>query len=156
MTDFHLRERLLGIDHGDRHLGIALSDALWLTARPLQILKRKTNVQDFAAIAALVTLHEVKAVIVGLPVHEYDTQPSPGVPTRASTVRRWATRLAAALSVKVYLWDETLSSQDAAELADRRPPGSRIDDEAAAVILRSFMAAHPVGTPLPLPVKRRA
>ncbi len=151
------RGRLLGIDHGTKVIGLAICDAAWIAARPLQLLTRQTRAADFARIAAIVQQQQVTAIVVGLPEQPADY----AGPGQASTVRRWASRLAAAMPVPVYLWDEQFSTFEAEQITaelgadtdtDRR--NRRIDDRAAAVILQSFINAHPPGTPLPPPIKQ--
>ncbi len=145
-----LRGRLLGIDHGSKVIGLAVCDANWIAARPLQLLVRKTRAADFAEINKIIQQQEVVAVIVGLPDLPADIVAT----SQASTVQRWASRLAAALNVPVYLWEEGFSTDEAQQLAAEtggRLP-DRIDDRAAAVILQSFIDSHPPGLPLPKPV----
>lgn len=152
------RGRLLGLDHGDKHIGVALSDAAWFTVRPLLVIKRRTKAEDFAVINDLIIKQQVVGVVVGLPLNpDYDDDET-DQPSRASTVRRWASRLAAVLTVPVYLWEEQFSTLEAeAILADRNIKAEgRIDDHAAAVILQTFIDAHPLVIPLPDPIKRVA
>ncbi|MBX3064522.1 MAG: Holliday junction resolvase RuvX [Anaerolineae bacterium] len=150
-----VRGRLLAVDQGDRYIGLALCDGLWLTTRPLLVLERSSKAEDFAAINAQIAKHQVVAVIVGLPTNPERADDEAEMPTRASTVRRWASRLAAAISVPLYLWEEQFSSIEAADLiaaqGSERP--DRIDAHAAAVILQSFIDAHPLSVALPKPVK---
>jgi putative Holliday junction resolvase len=143
---------LLGIDHGDKVIGLALCDSSWIVARPLQQLKRTSREADFARIKALLERHHVQGVVVGLPATPEDFD---GV-SQANTVHRWVMRLAAAVNVPVYLWDEGLSTFVAEQLSleTRIALPDRIDDRAAAVILQSFIDAHPAGTALPDPVRR--
>ena len=132
-------------------IGLAICDANWTAARPLELLVRRTRAQDFAHINAVIVQQEVAAIVVGLP----ELPPDHSVTGQASTVRRWVTRLAAVVSVPVYLWDERYSSFEAEQIAEEvgLDRARRIDDRAAAVILQSFIDAHPAGTPLPTPVK---
>jgi putative Holliday junction resolvase len=145
------RGRLLAIDHGAKVIGLAVCDANWIAARPLQLLARKSRAEDFATLTAILARQQIAALVVGLP-----EQPEAEASTaQADTVRRWAARLAAAVNVPVYLWEEQFSSLEAERLAEERGVrlSGRIDDHAAAVILQSFIDAHPPGTPLPQPVK---
>lgn len=147
------RGRLLGVDHGEKVIGLAVCDANWTAARPLELLVRRTRAQDFAHINAVIARQEIAAVVVGLP----ELPPDHNVTGQAQTVRRWSTRLAAAVHVPVYLWNEQYSSFEAEEIAaevglDR---SARIDDRAAAIILQSFIDAHPPDVPPPAPVKAR-
>ena len=98
---------------------------------------RTSKKEDFAKINAIIAAQDVKAVIVGLPV----SPPHITEYTQADQVRKWASRLAAAIPVPVYLWNERYSSDDAAEIlaASGRPIPERLDAVAAAVILQSFL-----------------
>ena|SRR5579871_1002677 len=151
MTAVSGRGRLLGIDHGEKVIGLALCDANWTAARPLELLVRRTRAQDFAHIFGIIAKQEIAAVVVGLP----ELPPEHNLTGQANTVRRWSTRLAAAVKIPVYLWDEQYSSFEAEQIASEigLERSARIDDRAAAIILQSFIDAHPAGTPPPTPVK---
>jgi putative Holliday junction resolvase len=131
--------RLLGIDHGLKVIGLALCDPTGLVARPLDVLVRASKREDFATINSIITAQDVKGVIVGLPL----SPPEITTYTQADRVRLWASRLAAAINVPVYLWNERYSSQDAREIlaAADKPIPDRLDAVAAAVILQSFLDA---------------
>ncbi|MBN1287716.1 MAG: Holliday junction resolvase RuvX [Anaerolineae bacterium] len=130
--------RWLGIDHGLRVLGVAISDPLGMLARPLRLVVRRAKAEDFALLAGLVEMHGVEGIVVGLPVN-----PEGGENKQEASVRKWAGRLAAAIPVPVWLWDESFSSFEAAQrLAGRRGSDARIDDAAAAVILQAFLDAR--------------
>lgn len=130
--------RWIGIDHGLKIIGVAISDRLGMLARPLRLVERASKAEDFALLAQLVEEHRVGAVVVGLPVN-----PEGGVSKQEQSVRKWAGRLAAALPVPVWLWDERFSSFEAEHLLEgRRSKNARIDDAAAAVILQEFLDAR--------------
>lgn len=143
--------RLLGIDHGLKVIGLAVCDPTGLIARPLQLLRRTSKQADFAVINRVLAEQQAAGIVVGLPV----SPPEITVYTTADRVRLWASRLAAAVPVPVYLWNERYSSQDAEELiaAQGRDLPDRIDAVAAAVILQSFLdALRDEGFPWPAPV----
>lgn len=131
--------RLLGIDYGLKIIGLAISDPTGLIARPLQIIERTSKRADFAQINALVAEYDIARVVVGLP----ESPPAITTYTQADRVRLWASRLAAALPVPVYLWNERYTTQYAEDIL--RETGQdipdRIDDVAAAVILQLFLDA---------------
>ncbi len=131
--------RLLGIDYGRKVIGLAVSDPTGLLATPLQLLRRRTNKEDFARIARIAAKAGAVEIIVGVPLPPPDFEGY----SQADTVRRWASRLAAAVPVPVRLWDETLSSEEAERLYrdHNRRQRDRIDDLAAAVILQSYLDA---------------
>ncbi|MCE7946063.1 MAG: Holliday junction resolvase RuvX [Chloroflexi bacterium CFX4] len=144
-----VRGVLLGVDHGETVIGVACCDAGWLITRPLALIQRSTRAADFAKIAALAAQHKAIGVVVGVP-----TLPE-GETAQSRSVRRWASRLAAALPLPIYLWDESYSSAEAAdliaELGAAQP--ARLDDHAAAVILARFIAAHADEQTLPAPLR---
>ena len=61
--------RVLAIDYGRRRLGLALSDALGLTAQPLTTLARANRRDDLRCLRELVRRHGVQRIIVGHPLH---------------------------------------------------------------------------------------
>jgi putative Holliday junction resolvase len=139
--------RLLGIDHGLKVLGFAACDRTGLLATPLTIRRRASKKDDFAFINTLIRQQEIAAIIVGLPPRPPDFEGH----SQSDTVRLWSQRLAAAVSVPVYFWDEGLSTDDAYALlaeSGRRAP-DRVDAYAAAVILQSFLDALREGAPWP-------
>src|SRR3989442_3040697 len=60
--------RTLALDYGDRRIGIALSDELGLAARPLMTLARTTWPRDLERLAAIIREHDVRRIVVGLPL----------------------------------------------------------------------------------------
>jgi putative Holliday junction resolvase len=142
--------RLLGLDHGLKVIGVAVCDPSGTIARPLQIMYRRSKAEDFSRIKTILAEQKAAGIVVGLP----ESPPYVTEHTQADTVRRWASRLAAAVPVPVYLWNERYSSQDAEELLAEagRPRPDRVDAVAAAVILQSFLDAHREETPWPEPV----
>ena len=131
----------LALDVGDRRTGIALGERL---ARPLTTLKRRSKVEDFAAIGRLVQEHRVDTVVVGLPLNMDGTKGF-----QAAKVERYALLLQDALAemdlaVDLVLWDERMTTEEAesrmVESGVRRSDRQqRIDAVAAAVILQSYL-----------------
>ncbi len=140
---------LLGVDHGEAVIGVACCDAAWLITRPLGLIQRSTRAADFTKIAAFAAQHKAIGIVVGVP-----TLPE-GETAQSRSVRRWASRLAAALPLPIYLWDESYSSDESADLIAELgvPLPARLDDHAAAVILARFIAAHIGNQSLPAPLR---
>jgi putative Holliday junction resolvase len=142
--------RLLGIDYGLKVIGVAVCDPTGTVARPLQLIYRRSKNEDFALINTIIAGQNAVGIVCGLPV----SPPEITAYTQADRVRLWASRLAAAVNVPVYLWNERYSSQDAeeilAETGQDRP--ERIDAIAAAVILQSFLDEIHNDEPWPDPV----
>ncbi|MFZ4812987.1 MAG: Holliday junction resolvase RuvX [Phototrophicaceae bacterium] len=128
--------RLLGIDHGLKRIGLAVSDAMGISARALMILDRQGDAPDYARIAQIIQQQQAVAVIVGLPSNEGNSE-------QADIVQAWVTGLRAVIPCPLLLWDEQLTSSDARGLArqQKRKPTAPIDDLAAQVILQSYLNA---------------
>ncbi len=135
--------RILGLDVGERRVGIAISDSTGTVARPLQTLVRGSREEDLAAIAALVAEHDVGLVVVGQPL-SLDGTEGP----QARRVARYAEALAAHLPVRLVSWDERFTTVVAEEiLRQSRKKRKRrhartageVDAIAAAVILQSYL-----------------
>ena len=139
MTENAFPGRLIGVDHGEKVIGLAVCDPTGLIARPLGLVTRASKREDFVRIQSVIAEQGAVGAVVGLPL----SPPHVTGYTQADRVRLWAGRLAAAVSVPVYLWDERYSSDDASDLlidALTALP-NRIDAAAAAVILQSFLDA---------------
>ena len=137
--------RILAIDPGEKHLGVAISDPTGIIANPLTILNHVARMVDAAAIAQLGEEHQVGLILVGQALDDE------GQPTSQS---RRATRLAEAIRLQtnlpVKMWDESGSTQAArqARLAmgvSRRLRRGHLDDLAATVILQSYLDTNPEG-----------
>ena len=125
---------ILGIDHGLKFIGLALSHN-GVLASPLLVIQRKSKAEDFAKINQVIAEYSIKTVVLGLPPRPPDFVGH----SQSDTVRIWAGRLAVAIGdIPIYFWDEGLSSVDATGLlreTGRRE--ERVDAHAAAVILQS-------------------
>ena len=131
--------KLLGIDHGMKRIGVAVSDGLGVTARELIIIHRQSKAKDFARLNQIAREEKATAFIVGLPLQDAPE----GTYTQADRVRVWTARLQATTDLPIILWDEQFTSHDARELArlQKRQPREPIDDLAARLILQSYLDA---------------
>ena len=130
--------RLLALDLGQARSGAAVCDAEGILATPLAVLRRHaTRAEDYAEIAALIAREKAVGVVVGLPLASQGEEGS-----QARWVRRYAGRLAGALSVPVAFWDESYSSADADRLISEGGGRTPRDAAAAAVILQAFLEAR--------------
>jgi putative Holliday junction resolvase len=139
--------RLLGIDLGERRVGLALAEDDGSAARPHSTLRRGRDVAtDAAALGALVEQLSIDELVVGLPL-----EASGADGTQAGKTREWAAAIGERLAIPVVFRDERLTSH----LAEERlgpmkrgrsggPPSktqrdayrARVDREAAAIILQ--------------------
>jgi len=133
--------RLLGIDHGEARIGLAISDEAETVARPLPIVIHHTaRAADAEAIAQLATEHGVGKIIIGLP-----TDDEGQIGHQARKVQRWAEALKTATTIPIEFWDESLSSLEARESRKqkkRKGNDHLVDAEAAAFILQSYLDSH--------------
>ena len=131
--------RILGIDYGEKRIGLALSDELEMTARGLSVIERRSKGKDLEAIAASVSEHGVGAIVVGYPLRLDGTA---GI--QCEKVDRFIAGLRDVVSVPVIAWDETLSTKEAEGLmreagVKRRKKRGMVDRIAAAVILQDYL-----------------
>jgi len=134
--------RFLALDYGRRRIGLAVSDALGLTAQPLETLTWKTLPELLKSLADLVDSYQITEVVLGLPLALKGNQ------SRMSReVERFAQKLQAALNRPVILWDERLTSiQAKRSLRELRVKTGhykeRIDQLAAVYLLQSYLDCH--------------
>jgi putative holliday junction resolvase len=134
--------RVLGLDVGSVRVGVALSDPLGLTAQPLEVIDRKKS-DPFARIAALVDEHGVQTIVVGKPLTLSGAEGQ-----AVHDVDAFVKRLQRSVTVPVEGWDERLSTAQAQRVmiaggARREKRKQAIDKVAAALILQSYLDAHP-------------
>ena len=135
--------RILALDLGAKRIGVAVSDELQMTARGVSVFTRETSEKLLAAVQKLIEDFDAVSLIIGLPLNFNGTE-------SAGTIeaRRIADYFTENLSIPVYLQDERLTSREAEEnlreqgIHDRRKIKSLVDMEAAAIILRDFLAAE--------------
>src|SRR3954471_15583855 len=137
-TQSRISGAVLAIDYGRRRLGLALSDELRLTVRPLRILERTNRAADVARIRDLCRQHSVGEIVVGWPIRLDGT---PG--EMAQEVAQFAERLRKNPGKPVGLADERLTSWEARHQTPSgtaRKSGQPVDDLAAAIILRDYLS----------------
>jgi len=133
--------RALAIDLGKKRIGIAVSDALGITVRPVEVIRRSSDQSLIDRIKTIVADLEVETVVVGLPLR-MDGK----VGDAASETLRFVERLSSELRIKVATQDERLTSYEAEEQMmelglDREQRKARSDEFAAMIILRDYLSA---------------
>lgn len=129
--------RVIGLDLGDRRIGVALSNPDRTIASPLEVLARSNGLHR--EVAALVTEWEATAVVVGLPL-SLDGSAGPAAKKTLAEVKK----LAATLSVPVETYDERLTTVTAERLMtdaglDGRSRRKVVDKIAAAIMLQAWL-----------------
>lgn len=137
-----VQPRLLGLDFGDRRIGVAVSDQLGLTAQPVLTLVRKNLKQDLKSLGRLLRKFGCSAIVLGHPLYM-----SGDVSPQAAKTQAFAESLRSAFALPVHLWDERLTSAEAhrhLRAAGRPASGHRevVDQVAAVLILQSFLDAR--------------
>jgi len=133
--------RVIGLDHGTRRIGVAIADAETGMAFARPAIQRRNLDHDLALVGELCTSEGVSRVVIGLPLNMDGTEGP-----QATMVRTFGHRLTA-IGLEVIYEDERLSSWEAAErLAEvgrraRRGSGE-LDSTAARVILQQYLDAR--------------
>jgi putative holliday junction resolvase len=136
--------RILAIDYGSRRMGLAVSDALGITAQGLETLQRKNRRSDFARLERVIRENQVREIVLGYPLRMSGEEG-----TQSQKVAEFAEDLRRKFGLPVHLWDERLTSAEAnrllreADLSIQRR-AQAVDRMAATLILQSFMQARSV------------
>ncbi len=134
--------RALGLDVGERRIGVAIADELGMIASPLAMIERRRG--DLAEIGDLARSRNVDRLVIGLP-----TGMSGREGPQAATVRAFATELMAVVDpeLRIEFWDERLTTavaeralRDQGRKRNRRK--GEVDAMAAAVILQGYLDGH--------------
>jgi putative Holliday junction resolvase len=133
--------RSLGLDIGNKRIGVALSDALGILASPLLVFEHTSDWKDITTILELVEKNSVERIIVGMP---RSLDGSMGA--QAEKVRAFTDQLSGKSPVPIEYRDERLTTVAAKNLHEesskKKPSGNKrveYDAMAAAVILQSFL-----------------
>jgi len=131
--------RLLGLDLGEKTIGLALSDTLLSIATPMQTLKRGKFGADAAQLDIIISAQGVGGLVVGLPLN-MDGSDGPSAQSARAFARNWAARS----SLPVIMQDERLSTSAVIRTlleadASRRRRGEVVDKMAAAYILQGAL-----------------
>jgi putative Holliday junction resolvase len=133
--------RLLAIDLGAKRVGVAVSDELRITVKPLPVIERRSWKDFLRRIVALVERYAVRGLVIGLPLRLDGVEGE-----AAQDARSVADKFQRSLEIPVYLQDERLTTFEAA--SDLRSAGrseheieAAVDSESAALILRDFIVS---------------
>lgn len=131
--------RVMGLDYGDRNIGVAVSDAFRWTAQGLTVVERRRDGGEMDVISGLVSEHEVSEIVVGLPKNMNGS-----VGPRGEISIAFAEQLGQKLGIPVHLWDERLTTVAAERTlleadVSRRKRKQVIDKMAATLILQNFL-----------------
>ncbi len=132
--------RLLAVDFGSKNIGIAVCDALGITVRAVETIRRTSLQHDLARLKFLIEDLEAEGVVVGLPLRMDGTTGD-----AAATVLKFIERLKAETDIPLFTQDERLTSYEAEQLMRERgftraERKARSDEVAAMIILQDYLA----------------
>ncbi|EPY06139.1 Holliday junction resolvase [Paenibacillus sp. E194] len=131
--------KILGLDYGDRRIGVAISDAFGWTAQGLEVIERRKPENDLKRLGDIVKEHGVEAFVLGLPKNMNGT-----VGPRGELSMSFAEQLKQSFGLPVHLWDERLSTVSAERAlleadVSRKKRRQVIDKMAATIILQTYL-----------------
>ena len=129
--------RILGVDHGDAHTGVAASDALGITAQPNEAIHEKDINRVASRVAEIAKEIGAVAVVIGLPLNMNGTEGP-----RAKLAREFGAKLQAQVDVPIEFWDERLTTVQAGRSLRGRGGSkrkARIDVVSAQLMLQSYL-----------------
>jgi putative Holliday junction resolvase len=132
----------MAVDHGEKRIGLALSDPTGTIASPLKVIEHISRLLDAAQVATLAQENDVGMIVVG---QSFDEEGKPNLAGRRAA--KFAAALQEQVSIPIELWDESFSTKDAraarVELGvSRKKRGGHQDSLAAVVILQSYLESR--------------
>ena len=139
--------RVMALDVGDKTIGVAISDALLLTAQSRPTIRRKDLTSDVETLRRLAMENEVHEIVVGQPFH-MNGKDSP----QSQKVARFVDELHKVLDLPVIFWDERLTSFEAEQHLEQmglnwRQRREQVDKIAAMIILQNYLDSRPGANP---------
>ena len=128
--------RSLGLDIGDRWIGVAMSDPQGILASPFTIIRRADDSSDISAIVAIIDQNRVGMVVIGLPLSMKGS-----IGSQAEKVQVFGRELSKSTKVPIEYRDERLTTVDARRIIkmNRKSPKTKDDAMAAALILQGYL-----------------
>lgn len=132
-------ERIMGLDVGDKTIGVAISDLLGLTAQGLTTIRRESKVKDYGALEEIMKEYDIKKVVVGLPKNMNGT-----IGPQGEKTINFAKKLKNKFDVEIIYQDERLSTKAAEQMliegnVRRNKRKAVIDKVAATIILQTYL-----------------
>lgn len=133
--------RILGLDVGEKRVGVAISDELGLIAQGIDVIERKNDGKDkdIDRICKIISDYKVTKIVAGLPKNMNGTLGPSG-----TAVKKYATKLQNTSGIEVDFWDERLTTVAAertlleADVSRKKRKGV-IDKLAAVLILQNYL-----------------
>ena len=134
--------RILAVDHGEKRIGLALSDPTSTIASPFKVIEHISRTLDAAQVANLAAENEVGLIVIG---QSFDEEGKPNLAGRRAA--KFADALKEQTEIPVVLWDESFSTQDARATriemgVSRKKRAGHLDELAAVMILKSYIESQ--------------
>ena len=134
--------RILAIDHGEKRIGLAISDLTGTIANPLTVVKHVSRAIDAAQVANIASEQDAELIVVG---QSFDEDGQPNLAGRRAA--RFAEALQSQTDIPIQMWDESFSTKNARAAriqmgVSRKQRAGHLDQLAATVILQSYLDAH--------------
>ncbi|MEW9667268.1 Holliday junction resolvase RuvX [Ammoniphilus sp. 3BR4] len=131
--------RIMGLDLGDKTIGVAVSDELGWTAQGIETIKRSSLESDMKRLSELASQYSVEEVVVGLPKNMNGT-----IGPRGELCQAFAKDVENRLKLPVRMWDERLTTMAAEKMlvaadVSRKKRKQVIDKMAAVMILQGYL-----------------
>ncbi len=131
--------RILGLDYGEKRIGVAVCDELGLTAQGLPTLIRKTKKHDLEILSHWIRNYSVQKIVIGYPLR---LDGSEGI--QCEKVNRFARMLNKTFLLPVMKWPETLSTKEAEDILISsgvrwQKRKGKVDQLAACLILQNYL-----------------
>lgn len=132
-------ERIMGLDIGDKTIGVAISDPLGITAQGLYTIKRQSKKHDYQAIEELINKYDLKKIVVGLPKNMNNT-----IGPQSEKVIKFAEKIKNKFNVEIIYIDERMTTMSAERIliegnVRRENRKKYIDKVAATYILQTYL-----------------
>lgn len=131
--------RILGLDVGEKRIGVAVSDPLGITAQGVTVIERKTLEDDLKRIKEIVDEYKADSIVVGMPINMDGTKGK-----SAEKVSGFVETLKASIGLPINTYDERLSTKESEKFlissdVSRKKRKNVIDKIAAQIILESYL-----------------
>jgi len=131
--------RILGLDHGTKRVGVAVSDEMHMIALPLEYIAPEPFADFLARLKEILREKEIELILIGMP-RNMDGSYGPA----ALKVQEFAAALKDAVTVPLKLWDERLTTTQAQKFLiqggmRREKRKEKVDQTAAAILLQSYL-----------------
>ncbi len=131
--------RILGLDVGEKTIGVAVSDELGFTAQGIEVIQRKGRKVDLKRLEEIIQAYTIEEIVVGLPKNMDGT-----IGPRAEMTQDFAEVLEKRFTLPVQFWDERLTTVSAEKTlleadVSRKKRKKVIDKMAAMLILQGYL-----------------